>query len=82
MVHKIQGGRTDVHDEGGQRRHSIVIDELVQKVNQCIYGKCRSTMSELSEEFPQTFEDYFLSNYHGQIGLPHVLCMVGTKTTD
>jgi hypothetical protein len=28
------------------------------------------------------FEDCFVSNYHGQIGLPYVLCMVGSKTTD
>jgi hypothetical protein len=29
---KFRDGRTDVHDEGGQGRHSIVTDELVQKV--------------------------------------------------
>jgi hypothetical protein len=28
------------------------------------------------------FEDYFVSNCHTQIGLPQVLCTVGTKTTD
>ena len=29
-------------------------DELVQKVNQCLCGKRHFTISELSEEFPQT----------------------------
>jgi transposase len=29
---KFRDGRTDVHDEGGQGRHSIVADELVQTV--------------------------------------------------
>jgi hypothetical protein len=43
-----------VRDEGGQERHSIVTDELVQKVDQCLRGKRRFTISELSEEFPQT----------------------------
>ena len=51
---KFSDGRTDVHDEGGQGRHSIVTDELVQKVDQCVLGKRRFTKSELSEEFPQT----------------------------
>jgi len=36
---KFRDGRTDVHDEGGQERHSIVTDELLQKVNQCLRGK-------------------------------------------
>ena len=51
---KFRDGRTDVHDEGGQGRHSIVTDELVQKVDQCVRGKRRFTISELSEEFPQS----------------------------
>jgi len=76
---KFRDGRTDVHDEGGQERHSIVTDELVQKVNQCLRGKRRFTTSERSEEFPQTSRtDYFVSNCHGQIVLPYVLCTVGT----
>jgi len=28
---KFRDGRTDMHDEGGQGRHSIVTDELDQK---------------------------------------------------
>jgi len=51
---KFRDGRTDMHDEGGQERHSIVADELIQKVDQCLHGKWRFTISELSEEFPQT----------------------------
>jgi hypothetical protein len=51
---KFRDGRTDVHGEGGQVRHSIVTDELVQKVDQCVRGKRRFTILELSEEFPQT----------------------------
>jgi hypothetical protein len=43
-----------MHDEGGQERQSIVTDELVQKVDQCLRGKNRFTISELSEEFSQT----------------------------
>jgi hypothetical protein len=30
---KFRDGRTAAHDEGGQRRHSIVTDKLVQKVD-------------------------------------------------
>ena len=43
-----------MHDEGGQGRHSIVTDELVQEVDKCLRGKRRFMISELSEEFPQT----------------------------
>lgn len=31
---KFRDGRTNVHEEGEQGRHSIVTDELVQKVDQ------------------------------------------------
>ena len=44
-----------MHDEGDQERHSIVTDELFQKrVEQRLRRKRRFTISELSEEFPQT----------------------------
>ena len=56
---KFRDGRTDVHDEGGQGRHSIVTEELVQKVDQCVRGKRRFTISELSKEFPQTSRTTF-----------------------
>jgi transposase len=51
---KFRDRRTDVHYEGCQERHTIVTDELVQKVEQCLRGKRLFTISELSEEFPQT----------------------------
>jgi histone-lysine N-methyltransferase SETMAR len=51
---KFRDGHTDVHDEGVQGRHSIVTDKIVQKVGQCVLGKRRFTILELSEEFPQT----------------------------
>ena len=51
---KFRDGRTDMHDECGQELHSIVTDELIKKVDQCLRGKRRFTISVLSEEFPQT----------------------------
>ena len=44
---KFRDGHTDVLDEGGQERHSIVTDEHVQKVNKCLRGKRRFTILEL-----------------------------------
>ena len=43
----FRDGSTDMHDEGGQERHSIVTDELFQKVDQCFRGKLRFTILEL-----------------------------------
>jgi transposase len=51
---KFRDGGTGVHDESGQERHSIVTDELVLKVDQCLRGKRRFTISELSEKFSPT----------------------------
>jgi transposase len=51
---KFRDGRNDMHDEGGQEQRSVVTDKLIQKVDQCLRGKNRFTISELSEEFPQT----------------------------
>jgi transposase len=80
---KFRDGGIDVHDEGGQEQHSIVTDVIVQKVDQCLRGKCRFTISELFEDFPRTSRtDFFVSNCHGQIGLPYVLCTMGTKAND
>ena len=67
---KFRDGRTDMHDEGGQERHWTVTDKIVQKVDQCVRGKRRFTISILSEKISANFEDYFVSNCHGQIGLP------------
>jgi len=51
---KLRDGHPDVRDKGGQRRHSIVTDKLIQKVDQCMHGKHHFMISELYEEFPQT----------------------------
>jgi hypothetical protein len=49
---------------------TIVTDELVQKVDQCVGGKRCFMISELSGRISTNFEDYFVSNCHGQIELP------------
>jgi hypothetical protein len=51
---KFRDGRNDMLDEGDQEGHSIMTDKLVQKFDQCLRGKRRFTIPELSEEFPQT----------------------------
>jgi transposase len=56
---QFRDGHTDVHDEGGRGRHSIVTDELVQKVEQCVHGKRSFTILELSEE-----DSVILQNLH------------------
>jgi transposase len=36
---KFRDGRTDMHDEGGQGRHSTLTDKLLQNFDQCLRGK-------------------------------------------
>ena len=67
---KFRDGRTDIHEEGGQERHSIVTDELVQKVDQCLRVKRRFTTSELSKEFPQTSRTTLYRTVTDRLGLP------------
>jgi len=50
---KFCDGRTDLHDEGGQGRPSLVTDDLVQHVDKVVRERCQFTISELSLEFPQ-----------------------------
>jgi transposase len=50
---KFCDGRTDVHDEGGQGRPSLVTDDLVQRVDEVVCERRRFTISELSLEFSQ-----------------------------
>jgi transposase len=69
---KFRDGRTDVHDEGGQEQHSTVTEELVQKVEQCLRGK-RFTISELSEEFPQTVRTTFYQTVRDRLSY-HTFC--------
>jgi transposase len=50
---KFCDGRTDVHDEGGEGRPSLVTDDLVRHVDKVVRERRRFTISELSLEFPQ-----------------------------
>ena len=70
---KFRDGCTDVHDEGDQGRHSIVTDELVQKVDQCMRGKRRFMISKLSEEFPQTSRTTLYRTFMDRLGY-HKFC--------
>ena len=78
---KFKNGRTDVHDEGGQGRHSIVVDELVQKVDQCVCGIRRFTISELPEEFPQTSKTTLYRIATDRLGYHKFCARWVTKTT-
>ena len=57
--------RTDVHEEGGQGRHSIVTEELVQKFDQCVRGDVASRYEN------------FLKNFHKFRGL---ICIEFSRT--
>jgi len=48
---KFRDRRTDMHDEWGQERHSIVTDEPVQKVNQCLRGNVVSRYQNFLKSF-------------------------------
>jgi hypothetical protein len=48
----IKDGRTNVHDEEGCGRPSVVSDDLVQSVDQKICERRRFTITEFSCEFP------------------------------
>uniref|UniRef100_A0A670YBV0 Mos1 transposase HTH domain-containing protein n=1 Tax=Pseudonaja textilis TaxID=8673 RepID=A0A670YBV0_PSETE len=50
---KFKNGQTNVHDEQRSGRPSIVIDELVAKVDDKICENCRFTVTELLLSFPQ-----------------------------
>ena len=50
---KFRDGRTDVHDEGGQGRPSLVTDDLVQHVDKVVRERRQFTIFELALEFPQ-----------------------------
>jgi transposase len=64
---KFRDGRTDVHDEGGQGRPSLVTDDLVQHVYKVVRERRRFTVSQFSLEFPQVCR--------------MVLCEIVTKKT-
>jgi hypothetical protein len=48
----FKDGRTNVQDEEPSGRPSVVSDDLVQSVDQNITERRRSTISDLSREFP------------------------------
>jgi transposase len=50
---KFHDGRTDMYDEGGQGRPSVVTDDLVQHVDKLVLKQHQFTISELLLEFPQ-----------------------------
>jgi transposase len=64
---------TDVHDEGGQERHSIVTDKLAQKVDKFLREKRRFAISELSEEFAQTSRTALYRTVTDRLGY-HTFC--------
>lgn len=49
----FRDGRTHLHDEEVKDGHSIVTEELLQKVEQTIRTERRFTISGLSKNFPQ-----------------------------
>lgn len=50
----LEKGRTNVHhDEGGQERKTVVIDEIVERVEITIRESRRFTVSDQSLDFPK-----------------------------
>jgi len=76
---KFRDGRTDVHDEGGQGRRSLVTDNLVQHVDKVVRERCRFTISELSLELPQVCRTVLYETVTKKTWLPQVLCQMGAK---
>jgi transposase len=70
---KFRDGRTDMRDKGGQERHSIVTDKLVQKVDKCLREKRHFTISKLPEEFPQTSRATLYRTVMGRL-VYHTFC--------
>ena len=79
---KFRGGRTDVHDEGGQGRRSTVTDELLQKFDLRVRGNRRFKISNFPKNFHKFRGAIFYRIVMDRFGLPHVLYTVRTKTTD
>jgi hypothetical protein len=79
---KFRDGRTDVNDIGGQEWHSIVTVKIHSKSWPMLAWKTLFHNIKTFWRISTNFEDYFVSNCHGQIGLPYFLCTVGTKTSD
>ncbi|GBM99835.1 hypothetical protein AVEN_4741-1 [Araneus ventricosus] len=52
-VRAFKDGRTNVHNEGGSGRPSVITEDLAQKVHGKVRENRRLTISSLSNEFPQ-----------------------------
>lgn len=52
-VRAFKGGRKNVHDEERSGRHSVISEDLVQKVDQTVREDRRFTITSLSDVFPQ-----------------------------
>jgi len=76
---KFRDGRTDVHDEGGQGRPSLVTDDLVQHLDKVVRERRRFTISELSLQFPQVCRKVLYEIVTKKTWLPQVLCQMGAK---
>lgn len=50
---EFKGGRTTVLDDQRSGRPSILTDELVQKIEEIVYGDRRLTLDEISAKLPQ-----------------------------
>ncbi|GFX54399.1 histone-lysine N-methyltransferase SETMAR [Trichonephila clavipes] len=51
-VRAFKDGRTNIHDEEGSGRPSVITDELIQKVDCKVKENRRFTISSLAEKFP------------------------------
>ncbi|XP_035233307.1 uncharacterized protein LOC118205125 [Stegodyphus dumicola] len=79
----FKDGRTDVHDEGGQGRKSVVTDDIVQRVDQAVKQNRRFTISKLSMKFPEVSRSSLFSIVTEQLRYRKVCaCWVPQMLTD
>jgi transposase len=71
-------GRQSVHDEKRSGRPSIITDDLVELVRECIMENLRFTITELSSHFPLLVG----RNCHGAPGVQEIVRQVGAEATD
>lgn len=60
---KFNEGWTDVHDEDGHRRISVVAVSLIFHEIPVVRPNTRFTINELLEDFPQIFPDHICTQY-------------------
>jgi len=51
-VRAFKNGRKNIYDEERSGRHSVISDDLIQKMDSKVEENRRFTISSLSEEFP------------------------------